>query len=298
MEPTQVIIRPVVSEKSYVLAAGRQVHVPRPRRRPQDPDPPGRRSAVLGRRPRGADQHGASPSPSAAVRRRVAPGRGRRPSCRSDRVSRSRSSRAWKASRGSDLDADSQAQAHESRDAGSSPIPTSPRSPRKSPRRRSSRASRSRAGATPTVARPSRHRGGGAKRLYRKIDFKRRKDGVPAKVAAHRVRPEPRRVHRAAALRRRREALHPRAAAAAVGDDGGVGSRRRHPRRQLRCRCRRSRPARSSTTSSCTPGRGGQLGRSAGSGIQLLAKDGDMATLRLPSGEMRMVRAECRATSA
>jgi large subunit ribosomal protein L2 len=45
-----------------------------------------------------------------------------------------------------------------------------------------------------------------------------------------------------------------------------------------------------------TPGRGGQLGRSAGTSIQLLAKDGDRATLRLPSGEMRLVRAECRAT--
>jgi large subunit ribosomal protein L2 len=44
------------------------------------------------------------------------------------------------------------------------------------------------------------------------------------------------------------------------------------------------------------PGRGGQMGRSAGTSISLMAKDGDMATLRLPSGEMRMVRAECRAT--
>src|SRR5229473_8392191 len=44
------------------------------------------------------------------------------------------------------------------------------------------------------------------------------------------------------------------------------------------------------------PGRGGQLARSAGAAVQLMAKDGDMATLRLPSGEMRMVRAECRAT--
>jgi large subunit ribosomal protein L2 len=45
-----------------------------------------------------------------------------------------------------------------------------------------------------------------------------------------------------------------------------------------------------------TPGRGGQMARSAGTGVQLLAKEGDYATLRLPSGEMRMVRAECRAT--
>ena len=44
------------------------------------------------------------------------------------------------------------------------------------------------------------------------------------------------------------------------------------------------------------PGRGGQLGRAAGAGIQLMAKEGDYATLRLPSGEMRMVRADCRAT--
>ena len=44
------------------------------------------------------------------------------------------------------------------------------------------------------------------------------------------------------------------------------------------------------------PGRGGQMARAAGAGVQLLAKDGDLATLRLPSGEMRMVRAECRAT--
>ena len=45
-----------------------------------------------------------------------------------------------------------------------------------------------------------------------------------------------------------------------------------------------------------TPGRGGQMARSAGAGVQLLAKEGDYVTLRLPSGEMRMVRAECRAT--
>jgi large subunit ribosomal protein L2 len=44
------------------------------------------------------------------------------------------------------------------------------------------------------------------------------------------------------------------------------------------------------------PGRGGQLGRSAGTGVQLMAKEGDYATLRLPSGEMRLVRVDCRAT--
>ena len=60
----------------------------------------------------------------------------------------------------------------------------------------------------------SRHRGGGAKRAYRRVDFKRRKDGVPGAGRGDRVRPQPLRLHRAAALRRRREALHPRPAAA------------------------------------------------------------------------------------
>ena len=56
----------------------------------------------------------------------------------------------------------------------------------------------------------ARHRGGGAKRLYRKIDFKRTKDGIPAQGRLDRVRPEPDRLHRADQLPRRREALHPR----------------------------------------------------------------------------------------
>ena len=64
----------------------------------------------------------------------------------------------------------------------------------------------------------------------------------------------------------------------------------------MRCRCARSRPEPSSTTSSSCPGQGGRLGRAAGSGIQVAAKEGPMVTLRLPSSEMRMVRADCRAT--
>ena len=56
MEPSQVIIRPVVSEKSYVLAAAGKLHVPHPCRRPQDADPPGRRGAL--RRARRGGPHG------------------------------------------------------------------------------------------------------------------------------------------------------------------------------------------------------------------------------------------------
>ena len=54
-----------------------------------------------------------------------------------------------------------------------------------------------------------RHRGGGHKQMYRKIDFRREKFGIPARVSADRVRSEPDRAHRAPGVRRRREALHP-----------------------------------------------------------------------------------------
>ena len=142
----------------------------------------------------------------------------------------------------------------------------------------------------------SRHRGGGAKRLYRKIDFKRTQGRRAGEGRRDRVRPEPVGVHRAAALRRRREGLHPRAEPPA----------RRHERRQSGAgsdiTVGNAMPLAAMPVGTLVhnvelqPGRGGQLGRSAGTGIQLMAKEGDMATLRLPSGEMRMVRAECRAT--
>src|ERR687888_20130 len=111
----------------------------------------------------------------------------------------------------------------------------------------------------------ARHRGGGAKRLYRKIDFKRRKDGVPAKVAAIEYDP-----NRSAYI-------------ALLHYVDGAKSYILAPNRLQ-------------VGMTLQPGRGGQLARSAGAGVQLMAKEGDYATLRLPSGEMRMVRADCRAT--
>jgi large subunit ribosomal protein L2 len=141
----------------------------------------------------------------------------------------------------------------------------------------------------------ARHRGGGAKRLYRKIDFKRRKDGVPAKVAA--IEYDPNRSAYIALLHyadgEKRYILAPNrlqvgmTVVSGPGADITVGN---------------ALPLANMPTGTVVhnvelqPGRGGQLGRSAGAGIQLMAKDGDMATLRLPSGEMRLVRAECRAT--
>ena len=111
--------------------------------------------------------------------------------------------------------ADSQAQAHEPRAGASSTYPDFAEVTKTEPEKSLVEGLTKSGGRNARGRKTSRHRGGGAKRLYRKIDFKRRKDGVPAKVARDRVRPQPLGVHRAAALRRRREALHPGAQPAA-----------------------------------------------------------------------------------
>jgi large subunit ribosomal protein L2 len=141
----------------------------------------------------------------------------------------------------------------------------------------------------------SRHRGGGAKRRYRRIDFKRLKDGVPAKIAS--IEYDPNRTAYIALLHyadgEKRYILAPQRTK--VGDTVSSG-----PDADIRPGC--ALPLRSIPTGTVvhnvelTPGRGGQLGRSAGASIQVVAKEGDTATLRLSSGEMRMVAADCRAT--
>ena len=141
----------------------------------------------------------------------------------------------------------------------------------------------------------SRHRGGGAKRLYRRIDFKRRKDGVPARVAA--IEYDPNRSAYIALLHyadgEKRYILAPSRLSVGMsvmsgdGADIAVGN----------CLSLARMPVGTVVHNvEMKPGRGGQMARSAGAAVQLMAKDGDMATLRLPSGEMRLVRAECRAT--
>ncbi len=141
----------------------------------------------------------------------------------------------------------------------------------------------------------ARHRGGGAKRLYRTIDFKRRRDGIPAKVAA--IEYDPNRTSYIALLHYvdgvKAYILAParlQVGATVVSGPGAdivVGN----------CLPLASMPIGTVIHNvELQPGRGGQLGRSAGTSIQLMAKDGDMATVRLPSGEMRLVRGECRAT--
>jgi large subunit ribosomal protein L2 len=141
----------------------------------------------------------------------------------------------------------------------------------------------------------SRHRGGGAKRRYRRIDFKRRKDGVPARVAT--IEYDPNRTCYIALLHYadgdKRYILAPQQLS--VGDvvESGQGADIR-PGNTL--------PLARVPTGTVVhgvelhPGQGGVLGRAAGTAIQVVAKEGDLVTLRLPSTETRLVRAECRAT--
>ena len=141
----------------------------------------------------------------------------------------------------------------------------------------------------------SRHRGGGAKRLYRRIDFKRLKDGIPAKVAQ--IEYDPNRSAYIALLHyadgEKRYIIAPAKLQVGMTVESG-------PNADIRVGNAlplASMPAGTVVHNvELTAGRGAQLGRSAGIGIQLLAKEGDYVTLRLPSGEMRLVRGECRGT--
>jgi large subunit ribosomal protein L2 len=141
----------------------------------------------------------------------------------------------------------------------------------------------------------TRHQGGGHKRRYRIIDFKRRKDGVPAKVAS--IEYDPNRSARIALLHyadgEKRYILAPQRVR--VGDTIMSG-----PTADIRpgnALALRDIPTGTIVHNiELKIGRGGQLCRSAGVGAQLMAKEGDYATVRLPSGEMRMVHLDCRAT--
>jgi large subunit ribosomal protein L2 len=141
----------------------------------------------------------------------------------------------------------------------------------------------------------ARHQGGGNKVRYRRVDFRRDKDGVPAKVAH--VEYDPNRNARIALLHykdgEKRYILMPNRVK--VGDviQSGPGADIR-PGNAL--------PLRNIPVGTVVhnvelrPGAGGKMARSAGSSVQLVAKEGSNATLRLPSGEMRMVPIACRAT--
>jgi large subunit ribosomal protein L2 len=141
----------------------------------------------------------------------------------------------------------------------------------------------------------ARHKGGGHKQRYRVIDFKRTKDGVPAKVAA--IEYDPNRNARIALLHyydgEKRYIIAP--AGVGVGDvlQSGQGSEIR-PGNALPMRYI---PVGTTVHNvELKPGGGAKMARSAGSSVQLVAKEGVYATLRLPSTEMRRVPIDCRAT--
>ncbi len=141
----------------------------------------------------------------------------------------------------------------------------------------------------------SRHRGGGHKRRYRLIDWKRDKDGVPATVAS--IEYDPNRSARVALLHYRdgdkRYVLAPQELQVGMT----VVSGEQAEPRPGNCLPLKNIPLGLFVHAvELTPGRGGQLGRAAGAQVQLAARDQGMAHLLLPSGEMRMVHEECRAT--
>jgi len=140
-----------------------------------------------------------------------------------------------------------------------------------------------------------RHRGGGAKRAYRLIDFKRNKQNVPAKVAA--IEYDPNRSARIALLHyldgEKRYIIAP--LGLKVGDQVSAGP-------EADIKPGNALPLKNIPTGTTihnielTRGRGGQMVRGAGAGAQLMAKEGDYALVRLPSGEQRKVHILCTAT--
>ncbi|MFN2613005.1 MAG: 50S ribosomal protein L2 [Solirubrobacterales bacterium] len=141
----------------------------------------------------------------------------------------------------------------------------------------------------------SRHRGGGAKRRYRQIDFKRRKDGVPAKVAT--IEYDPNRTAYIALLHYADGAkayiLAPQRLAVGSEVRSGEGADI-IPGHALELNAIPTGTIVHAVE--MVPGQGARIGRAAGAAIQVVAKEGGMVSIRLPSGEVRMVRAGCRAT--
>ncbi len=141
----------------------------------------------------------------------------------------------------------------------------------------------------------TRSRGGRQKHMYRRVDFKRKKDGVPARVVS--IEYDPNRTTRIALIYyadgEKSYILAP--LALSVGDWVQSGS-------DAEIRPGNNLPLRSVPTGTVvhnlelTPGRGGQLVRSAGVGAQVLSREGEYVLVRLPSGEMRRVLLNCRAS--
>jgi len=140
-----------------------------------------------------------------------------------------------------------------------------------------------------------RHKGGGHKQHYRVVDFRRNKDGIPAKV--ERLEYDPNRSAHLALLcyadGERRYIIAPRGVAVGAQLVSGIEA----PIKAGNCLPLRSIPV--GSTVHCVemmPGKGAQIARSAGTSVQVLAREGSYAQLRLRSGEIRKVHVDCRAT--
>ncbi|MBC6479638.1 MAG: 50S ribosomal protein L2 [Hormoscilla sp. GM7CHS1pb] len=140
-----------------------------------------------------------------------------------------------------------------------------------------------------------RHRGGGHKRLYREVDFKRQKHNIPAKVAA--IEYDPNRNARIALLYyedgEKRYILHPKGLEVGTkivsGPESPIEVGNALPLGNM--------PLGTNVHNvELKPGRGGQMVRAAGATAQVVAKEGDYVSVRMPSGEVRMIRRECYAT--
>ncbi len=141
----------------------------------------------------------------------------------------------------------------------------------------------------------TRHMGGGHKKAYRLVDFKRNKDGIPAKV--ERIEYDPNRSAHLALLcyadGERRYIIAPRGISAGAQLFNGAEA----PIKPGNCLPLRNIPV--GSTIHCIemqPGKGAQIARTAGASVQLLAREGSYAQLRLRSGEIRKVHVDCRAT--
>lgn len=166
---------------------------------------------------------------------------------------------------------------------------------KKRPEKRLTEPLRKKAGRNNRGRITTRHRGGGHKRNYRIIDFKRNKHGIPARVAA--IEYDPNRSSRIALLNyvdgEKRYIIAP--VGLNVGDMVMSGP-------EADIRVGNALPLASIPLGSqihnieLQIGRGGVMVRSAGASAQLMAKEGDYATIRMPSGEMRMVHQQCMAT--
>lgn len=141
----------------------------------------------------------------------------------------------------------------------------------------------------------TRHKGGGHKQHYRVIDFKRDKDGIPGIV--ERLEYDPNRTAHIALVKyldgERRYIIAPKGVQAGAEILSGAEA----PIKAGNCLMLRNIPV--GSTVHCVelkPGKGAQIARSAGASVQLVAREGNHATIRLRSGEMRKVLAECKAT--